>query len=95
MTRIAHCTDPARDGWFAMDHRIIRPCDGSQVWVRIRKQVFFDGEGENRRPARAMLAAIDVTPERIAEQEVRQSEAFIRGVLNAVPNHIAVLDAKE
>ncbi len=93
MQSIDASLDPAGDGWFAMDHRVVRPSDGCVTWLRVRKQIFFEGEGDSRRPVRGMLAAIDVTVERSAEQAVRQSEAFVRGVLNSLPEHVAVLDA--
>jgi len=91
--KIAACLDPAGDGWVAMTHRIIRPVDGSVAWVRVRKQVSFEGEGERRRPIRAIMAAVDVTAERNAEEAVRRSEALIRNVLDALPERIAVLDS--
>jgi signal transduction histidine kinase len=43
-----------------MDHRVVWP-DGQVRWLRVRKQVFFEGEGSSRRPVRAMLAAMDIT----------------------------------
>jgi PAS domain S-box-containing protein len=93
MDCIGACLDPAGDGWGALDHRVIRPSDGATVWLRARQQVFFEGEGEQRRPVRGILAVIDLTTERKAEAAVRQSEAFIRGVLDSLPEHVAVLDA--
>ncbi len=90
-SRIAHCLDPAGPGWFAMEHRVVLP-NGKVRWLRVRKQVFFTGEGALRRPRRAMLAALDVTAEKAAAESLRQSEAFKRAVLDAVSSHVAVLD---
>jgi PAS domain S-box-containing protein len=58
--RIAAALNPFGSGWFAMDHRIVRP-DGEVRWLRVRKQVFFEGEGGERRPVRALIAALDIT----------------------------------
>jgi len=74
---IARSLDPAGPGWFAMDHRIVRP-GGEVRWLSVRKKVFFSGEGAARRPLRAILAALDMTPERTAAEAVRLSEERIR-----------------
>lgn len=91
MVRIAAALDPQGAGWFALDHRVIWP-DGEIRWLRIRKQVFFASEGADRKPTRAILAALDVTAEKTAIETVRQSEAFVRGVLDSLPQQVAVLD---
>ena len=83
MQHIASSAEPHGDGGFGSDHRIVRPTDNSVVWLRVRYRVFFDDEGDNRRPVRAMLAAIDVTAERQAQEAVRQSEARIQQALRA------------
>ena len=75
--RIAQCLDPAGRGWFAMEHRVVWP-GGDVRWLSVRKQVFFIGEGAARRPARAMLAALDVTAERTATEAVRESDERMR-----------------
>ena len=75
--RIAQSLDPAGPGWFAMDHRIVRP-GGEVRWLSVRKKVFFSGEGAERRPQRAVLAALDVTAEKNAAEAVRLSEERMR-----------------
>ncbi len=70
--RIAACLDPAGPGWFAMDHRIVRP-DGTVRWLTVRKQVFFCGEGLARRPQRAVLAVRDVTERKRVEARLVDS----------------------
>ena len=77
LRRIAQCLDPAGPGWFAMDHRIVRP-GGEVRWLSVRKKVFFSGEGSARQPVRAMLAALDVTAEKNAAEAVRLSEERMR-----------------
>ena len=91
MSRIAESLSPSGRGWFAMDHRVLWP-NGEVHWLRIRKQVYFIGEGDQRHPVRAMLAVFDVTAEKNAAEIVRASGEFVRGVLDSLPDHVLVLD---
>ena len=70
--RIAACLDPAGPGWFAMDHRVIWP-DGTVRWLTVRKQVFFSGDGQARRPRRAVLAVRDMTEQKRVEARLQDS----------------------
>jgi PAS domain S-box-containing protein len=57
-SRASECAEgPA---WFEMDHRVVWP-GGEVHWLRVQKQNFFEGEGLERHPARAILACFDVT----------------------------------
>lgn len=89
--RIAESLSPAGRGWFAMDHRVVWP-NGEVHWLRVRKQVYFEGDGNDRRPMRAVLALFDVTAEKNAAEIVRASGEFVRGVLDSLPDHVVVLD---
>ena len=91
MQSIRDALGPQGTGWFGIDHRIIWP-SGEMRWLRVRKQVFFEGSGEARRPTRAVLAALDVTPEKKAAAAVQQSAEFVRGVLDSLPDHVVVLN---
>ena len=82
-TRIAESLDPDGAGWFAMDHRVIWP-SGEVRWLRVRKQVTFAGEGRARRPARAVLATVDITTEKRAEERLRLFEQVVNGIRDAV-----------
>lgn len=83
VTRIDESLDPAGAGWFAMDHRVIWP-SGEVRWLRVRKQVFFAGEGRARRPVRAVLATFDITTEKGAEERLRLFEKVVTGISDAV-----------
>jgi PAS domain S-box-containing protein len=61
-------------------------------WLRVRKQVYFEGDGDKRHPVRAVLALFDVTAEKNAAEIVRASGEFVRGVLDSLPEHVVVLD---
>ena len=91
MLRIEESLSPTGRGWFAMDHRVLWP-NGEVHWLRVRKQVYFEGEGLERHPVRAMLAVLDVTAEKNAAEIVRASGEFVRGVLDSLPEHVVVLD---
>ena len=60
--------DPAGDGLFDIEHRIIRR-DGEVRWLTTRSQTFFEGEGDARRPVRTIGAVLDITDQKLAEVE--------------------------
>jgi PAS domain S-box-containing protein len=65
--------DPAGDGTYRIEHRIVRP-DGQVRWIVDQSRTFFDGEGKDRRATRVIGAVLDITERRHAE-ELR--DAFI------------------
>ncbi|HYA88218.1 MAG TPA: PAS domain S-box protein, partial [Nitrospirota bacterium] len=70
--RRAH--DPAGDGFFDVEHRIIRR-DGVIRWLTTRSQTFFDGEGGARRALRTVGAVRDVTESKETENERAKLQA--------------------
>jgi PAS domain S-box-containing protein len=70
--RRAH--DPAGDGLFDVEHRIIRR-DGAIRWLTTRSQTFFDGEGGARHPIRTVGAVRDITENKRAEEEREKLQA--------------------
>jgi PAS domain S-box-containing protein len=70
--RQAH--DPAGDGFFDVEHRIIRR-DSSVRWLTTRSQTFFDGEGDARHPVRTIGAVRDITEDKQAEEEREKLQA--------------------
>jgi PAS domain S-box-containing protein len=73
--RAAH--DPAGDGKFAIEYRILRS-DGEVRWIVGRSQTLFAGEGAERRPVRTVGAELDVTDRRRDEDRLRASEDALR-----------------
>ena len=65
--RLAH--DPAGDGLFDVQHRIIRG-DGQVRWVMTRSHTIFAGAGKARHPVRTVGAVIDITERTRAEEKV-------------------------
>ena len=86
---IAECLNPNGTGWFSMDHRVVWP-GGETRWLRVRKQVYFDGEGSNRKPHRAMLAAFDITAEKQTTERLRESEERFRNLAENIPQLVWV-----
>jgi PAS domain S-box-containing protein len=69
--RRAH--DPAGDGTFDVEQRIIRP-DGEVRWLVTRSQTYFEGEGDARHPVRTVGAVLDATEWKRLEQQFRQAQ---------------------
>ncbi len=90
--KINEIIQPGGPGWFSVDLRVLLPT-GEIRWLRVRKQVFYSGEGEQRRAVRGTLASLDVTTEKNAAEAISASEQFVRGVLNSLPEHVVVLDS--
>ena len=69
--------DPAGDGMFNIEYRIMRS-DGEVRWIVGRAQTLFAGEGADRHPVRTVGAELDVTDRRVAEARLRASEEALR-----------------
>jgi PAS domain S-box-containing protein len=68
VTEIGRAHDPAGNGSYDVEHRIIAG-DGTTRWIRVRSQTFFEGTGASRRAVRTVGALMDVTEQKQAEQE--------------------------
>jgi PAS domain S-box-containing protein len=69
--RRAH--DPAGEGTFDVEQRIIRP-DGEVRWLVTRSQTFFEGEGAARQPVRTVGAVLDVTERKRVEERLAEAQ---------------------
>jgi PAS domain S-box-containing protein len=65
--------DPAGDGRFDAEQRIIRP-DGEVRWLVTRSQTVFEGEGDARRPVRTVGAVLDVTEWKRVEERLAEAQ---------------------
>jgi diguanylate cyclase (GGDEF)-like protein/PAS domain S-box-containing protein len=62
--------DPAGEGLFDVEHRIVRP-DGEVRWLTTRSRTFFEGEGSARHAVRTVGAVMDITERKRSDQELR------------------------
>ena len=88
----AGAMDPAADGLFDDEYRLVAP-DGSVRWVYVRSQTHFTGEGDDRRPARVVGTVQDVTARKQTEAALRASEERFRRMAAAVPDVLFTADA--
>ena len=73
-TSVRRAHDPTSDGFWDVEHRIIRR-DGNVRWLTARSQTFFDGTGSERRPIRTVGALRDITEEKQSEEEREKLQA--------------------
>jgi PAS domain S-box-containing protein len=85
--RRAH--DPAGDGVWDVEHRIIRR-DGTVRWLTARSQTFFEGEGAARRPVRTVGGVRDIT-DRVRVDE--RQKGLVEILENSL-NEIYIFDAE-
>ena len=91
---IEAAADPATPGdTFASVHRSVRD-DGHAIWVASRGVVAFEGEGDDRRPARLIGIILDITESRRVQGALRRQMIETRTYLDAVPVGIAVYDVE-
>lgn len=83
MQIIGQVLDPAGAGWFAREHRVVWQ-NGEVRWLNVRKQVFFDHSTAPPRPAYAILAAIDITERKQAEQDRVLLSRIVESSMDAI-----------
>lgn len=86
--------DPAGDGLFDVERRIIRR-DGQLRWLATRSITVFGGEGAQRRPVctvGAVGAVVDITERKLAEPALHEERNFTNAVLSNAGALVLVLD---
>ena len=68
--------DPAGDGLFDIEYRIILP-SGALRWTSTRAQTYFAGEGEARHAVRTVGAVRDITEEKRAAADQRKLATLV------------------
>lgn len=81
---LQRAVDPAGDGAYRVDFRIIRP-HGSTLWVESRGRTSFEQTPAGGRATRIRGAMLDVTESREVERALRENEERLRRVLRASP----------
>jgi len=80
----------ANNGLWGTEHRVIWP-DGSVHWLKSHGRAFFDGEGESRRAVCLIGLSMNITERKRAEEELRKSELFYRGLFNSMDEGFCII----
>jgi PAS domain S-box-containing protein len=73
--------DPAGNGEYYAEYRVIGHADGSERWVAATGQVFF----QNGRPVHIIGTGQDISERKRAEAELRESEERFRNMADTAP----------
>jgi PAS domain S-box-containing protein len=90
MAAIAACTDPAGNGVYHLDYRVIGMGDGVERWVSTHGQTVFKAG----RPVSFIGAALDITKRKRAEEQLRASEARFRQFAEHSADVLWILNAQ-
>ncbi|ABN56797.1 MULTISPECIES: PAS domain-containing sensor histidine kinase [Methanoculleus] len=71
---LARAFDPATDGTYETEFRIIRP-DGGMVWNRTAGKMYFEGEGPERKAVRQLGINQDITERKREEEALKRHTA--------------------
>jgi len=89
--RMLQSLDPTGEGTFSMEHRVVHT-DGSVHWLSVRTKVIFAQTAGIRRPVTSVLAAVDITAGKQADDQLRASEQFNRSLMDGTADCVKVLD---
>ena len=83
--------DPAGDGLFDVEHRIVRR-DGQVRYLTTRSRTLFSGEGSQRHKVRTVGAVLDITERKRAEEVLRTSEESLAVTLQSIGDAVIATD---
>ena len=81
---LAGAADPAGDGHYEAEFRVVRP-DGSERWAAAAGRMQFEGEGAARRPAFLVGTVLDATERKRTTLALAESERQFRTLADAIP----------
>jgi len=84
---VRHAHDPAGDGRFDVEFRIIRR-DGAIRWMSTRSQTSFANMNGELHPVRTVGASIDVTESKQAEAALQESQRALSTLLSNLPGMV-------
>jgi PAS domain S-box-containing protein len=79
--------DPVNPKPYSIEYRIVLP-DGALRWVHARGQAHFTGKGEARRTVSLVGAIADITEARLSHDALRESEARLQKLADAMPQMV-------
>ncbi|WP_114949111.1 sensor histidine kinase [Microvirga calopogonii] len=85
---VAECSDPAGDGVYHIEYRVIGIGDGVERWVSTHGRTTF----KNGQPVGFVGAAMDITERKRAEQQLRESQERFRNLTNLIPIFVWSVD---
>ncbi|MCU0895444.1 MAG: PAS domain S-box protein, partial [Rhodospirillales bacterium] len=83
--------DPAGDGVFQMEHRVVHP-NGRTRWLSHRGRTLFEGEGRERRAVRMLGTVRDVTDDHHAAETLRREREALQTIFDSIPVMITLYD---
>ncbi|MCG5249488.1 sensor histidine kinase [Methylorubrum extorquens] len=78
---VERCTDPAGDGVYHIEYRVIGIRDGVERWVSTHGRTSF----KDGRPVSFVGVVVEITTQMRAEAALRESEERFRALVNLVP----------
>ncbi len=79
--------DPAGDGLYDVEHRIIRR-DGEVRWLITRSQTYFEGDGDARHPVRTVGGVIDITERKRVVAALQESRNLLQTIFDTIPARV-------
>lgn len=86
---VERCTDPAGDGIYHIQYRVIGIRDGVERWVSTHGRTSFEGA----RPVAFVGVVMEITAQMHAEAALRESEERFRAVAEQAEAGIVIVDA--
>ena len=87
---VRRALDPAADGSFEIEYRVVGLGDGRERWVEAHGRTFFEGG----RAVRFIGTVLDVTEKKMAGEALKRSEERYRAVIEQSTEGIYLLDAE-
>jgi len=77
-------------GLWGVEYRVVWP-DGSIHRLKSHGRAYFDGQGEKRRATRLIGLSMDITELKQAEEKLRKSEIFYRGLFSLMNEGFCII----
>ena len=87
---VAAAIDPAGDGVYRLEYRVIDMRSGQERWVFTHGQTLF----EHGQAVSFTGAVLDITDQKGIEAQLRRSEASVSAILSALPLGVSVFDTE-